>query len=103
MKVDVRCLNCLCGPENHPEEYPGSNDSCECGQCKGYAAPLSELELAIALAAVDREAEELREYKRLLEYVERKFGPLIVAPTKWFGSFSKIRESLRERMEEEGK
>ena len=97
MKVDVRCLNCLCGPENHPEEYPGSNDRCECGQCKGYAATLSELELAIALSAVDREAEELREFRRLIEYTERRF------PNTAAWDLSKLRESLRERMEEEGK
>lgn len=90
MKVDLRCKSCGDGPEEHSGSGPG----CQCGQCYEYVAPLTELELAVALAAVDHEAQELREFKRLVEYAERKF------PTMWFGGFSKLRESLRERMNE---
>jgi len=73
----------------------GSGPGCTCGQCYEYVPPLTKLELAVALAAVDHEAEELRRFRRLVEFAERKF------PTMWFGSFSKLRESLQERMSEE--
>lgn len=97
MKVDLRCKDCGCGPEEHPEPSDGSRylGICTCEDCSEYVSPLSELELAIALAAVDREAGELRDFRRLVEYAERKF------PTMWFGGFSKLRESLRDRMNEE--
>lgn len=85
MKVDLRCESCGCGPERHIRH----------GACPFYISPLSELELAVELAAVSNELEELHEFKRLVEYAERRF------PTMWFGSFSKLRESLRERMNEE--
>lgn len=94
MKMDLRCKRCDRGPADHP--CPELNSACNCDvECSGYVSPLTRLELAVALDAVDREAEGLREFRRLVEYAERSY------PTMWFGTFSKLRDSLRERMKEE--
>lgn len=64
MLIDLKCKCCGCGPEEHP----GTSVGCQCGQCYEYKSPLAELELAVALAVVSKEAEELRDFRRLVNF-----------------------------------
>lgn len=60
MLIDLKCKSCGCGPEQHPCRTVDA--------CPFYISPLTEQKLAIALAVVDEEAEQLRDFRRLVNF-----------------------------------